>query len=504
MAGDDTYLDDLLSRLSLCNPAAKDLPVVVAAPCPGLPTVAPAAPQAAARAGQAAAKLGKSRRESRVEHLRRPGPAPAAAAQPAPQGFVPPVPRSLIDAKLSEAEVQALILKFLLYHITATGREVADQIKLPFCLAEQQLSQLKADQLVVHKGSAPLGDFVFQLTAAGQDDARRLNRHGSYFGATPVHLDDYIASVHAQSITRHPLTIEELDDALGDLVVEPNLKNQVGQALFAGHGFFIYGAPGNGKTSIAERIGRAYGQTIWIPRALGVEGEIIRLYDPGKHTEAPILPEEEVDTAGLDQRWIRIKCPTIIVGGELTLERLEITINTHTGTGEAPMQLKSNCGVLVIDDFGRQRMSTSELLNRWIVPLDKRHDYLNLRSGKTIQVPFDQLLVFSTNLEPKDLVDEAFLRRIPYKIEVFDPSEAVFRELLKMYADRLGVEYAAEAVDYLIGHHYQSCGRPYRYCHARDLLLHVRNCCLFNRRPVRMSAETFDMAVRNYFAIMGG
>ncbi len=167
------------------------------------------------------------------------------------------------------------------------------------------------------------------------------------------------------------------------------------------------------------------------------------------------------------------------------------------------MQMKSNCGVLVIDDFGRQRISTAELLNRWIVPLDKGHDYSSLRSGKTIQVPFDQLLVFSTNLEPKELVDEAFLRRIPYKIEVFDPSEGQFRELMKMYGERLGVTHSAEAVDYLIDHHYRSCGRPYRFCHARDLLLHIRNFCLFNRRPVLMSAEAFDIAVRNYFAIVG-
>ncbi len=417
--------------------------------------------------------------------------------------FVPVVPESLPAAKLSEAEVQALILKYLLYNITASGREVAEQVKLPFCIVEHQLNQLKADQLVVHKGAAPLSDYVYQLTAAGQDDARRLNRHGSYFGAAPVNLDDYIASVHAQSISRHPLTIEQLDAAFGDLIVEPTIKNQVGQALFAGRGFFIFGAPGNGKTSIAERVGRAYGETIWIPRAIGVEGEIIRFFDPCKHVEAPIRVEEHIDTRSVDQRWIRILRPTIIVGGELTLDRLEITVNTQTGTGEAPVQLKSNCGTLVIDDFGRQRVSIAELLNRWIVPLDKGHDYLNLRSGKTIQVPFDQLLVFSTNLEPKELVDEAFLRRIPYKIEVFDPTEVEFRRLLQMYASTLGVGYAAESVDYLIDQHYKRCKRAFRFCHARDLLLHIRNYCKFNRRPVVMSPSGFDTAVRNYFAIMG-
>ena len=184
------------------------------------------------------------------------------------------------------------------------------------------------------------------------------------------------------------------------------------------------------------------------------------------------------------------------------MDNLEVTRNTSTGISEAPMQLKSNCGTLVIDDFGRQRMSTDELLNRWIVPLEKRFDFLNLPNGKKIEVPFDQLIIFSTNLQPKDLVDEAFLRRIPYKIDVIDPSEEEFRQLLKIMVPKVGFEYRQEPIDYLVEKHYKQAGRPFRNCQPRDLLMQVRNFCFFQGRPQELTAEYFDRAVENYFAMM--
>jgi hypothetical protein len=204
----------------------------------------------------------------------------------------------------------------------------------------------------------------------------------------------------------------------------------------------------------------------------------------------------------IDHRWILVKRPTIVVGGELTMAELEITMNTAVGISEAPVQLKSNTGTLVIDDFGRQRMSTDELLNRWIVPLEKRYDFLNLSSGKKIQVPFDQLIVFSTNLEPRDLVDDAFLRRIPYKIEVPDPTEAEFRELFKMMAPMIGVTYDQASIDYLIATHYDAAERPFRCCQPRDLLSQIRNHCLYIGVEPEMTNEYFDYAVENYFAVM--
>jgi predicted ATPase with chaperone activity len=285
-------------------------------------------------------------------------------------------------------------------------------------------------------------------------------------------------------------------------LIDKKMLLRLGPAINSGRGMFLFGAPGNGKTSIAERITKAFGQTIWIPRAIGIDGEIMRMFDPGMHEEMP-LPANEglLDSRKIDYRWVRIRRPTIDVGGELTMDHLEITLNSTTNVSEAPVQLKSNCGTLVIDDFGRQRMTTDQLLNRWIVPLEKRYDFLNLASGKKIQVPFDQLIVFSTNLEPKQLVDDAFLRRIPYKIEVIDPDEGAFRDLLKIMAEKLGVEYNEDAVDYLIEKHYRNV-RPMRCCQPRDLILQIRNFCRYTNQPAKLTPQTFDFAVENYFAVM--
>lgn len=283
-----------------------------------------------------------------------------------------------------------------------------------------------------------------------------------------------------------------------------DVLDQVGQAIRAGYGFFLYGESGNGKTSLAERVSRAFGNTIWIPRSLTIEGTIIRLFDPCNHVEVP--PENKdglYDQLKIDRRWVRIRRPTILVGGELTMDRLEIRPGTAPGVNEAPLQLKSNGGTLVIDDFGRQRMEPEELLNRWIVPLDRRYDFLSLSNGKTIQVPFDQLLIFSTNMQPHDLADEAFLRRIPYKIRAVDPTEAQFRELFRREAQRVEIPYQEAVIDDLIQKHYVEGGRPFRCCHARDLLRQVKHYCEFKQLPLEMTPERFATAVRNYFAIMG-
>ncbi len=281
------------------------------------------------------------------------------------------------------------------------------------------------------------------------------------------------------------------------------MLDRLGPAINSGRGLFLFGAPGNGKTSIAERVTSAFGEHIWVPRAIGVDGEIMRLFDPMNHEAAPLKEHTGLlDSTKVDKRWIRIKRPTIVVGGELTMNNLEVNKNDATGISESPMQLKSNCGTLVIDDFGRQRMSTDELLNRWIVPLEKRYDFLNMGNGKKIQVPFDQLIVFSTNLEPKDLVDEAFLRRIPYKIEVIDPSENEFRKLFEIFCPKLGFEYNQEAIDYLIEKHYRAVNRPFRNCQPRDLLQQVLNHCYYQGCEAELTPEAFDFAVENYFAVM--
>ena len=417
--------------------------------------------------------------------------------------FLPIEPKSFLQAQLTDSEVEALAIKYLLARGDATGRSIAGQLRLPFVLIDKLLRDLKNDQIVVHRGSAAMNDYQYQLTDLGRERARRLSMHCTYFGSAPVSLKEYVASVKSQSLTDQIISDADLRRAFSDLLINKHMLSRLGPAMNSGRGLFLFGSPGNGKTSIAERITRAFGQHIWIPRAIGIDGEIIRLYDPVNHVEKPLESFEGLyDQRHIDQRWVRIERPTIISGGELTMDSLEVTINKSTGISEAPLQLKSNCGTLVIDDFGRQRMRIDELLNRWILPLEKRFDFLSLPNGKKIEVPFDQLIVFSTNLEPRDLVDEAFLRRIPYKIEVGDPTEDEFRELFKMMAEQLEFEFRQEPLDYLIKEHYQKAGRPFRCCHPRDLLLQVKSFCTYMNEPMELTPDHIDAAVENYFAVM--
>ncbi|HMO84966.1 MAG TPA: AAA family ATPase, partial [Lacipirellulaceae bacterium] len=385
-----------------------------------------------------------------------------AGTADAPTEWRPLEPQTLKEAGLTEGQLEHLALKCLGACGDLSGRELADQHAVPFRLLEPVLQEMKLAQLVAFRGSAPMNDFVYQLTDIGRERAKKLAEHCSYFGAAPVPLEAYCASVAAQSLTKKHPTQRDLERAFQDLLINKHMLRRLGPAVNSGRGLFLYGQPGNGKTSIAERVTAAFGDCIWAPRAIVVDGEIMRVFDPSLHQETPLNePTGPLQTRPIDRRWVRIRRPTIVVGGELTMDALEVCSSAGINVSEAPLQMKSNCGTLVIDDFGRQRMTTDELLNRWIVPLEKRYDFLQMNNGKKIQVPFDQLIIFSTNLEPKDLVDDAFLRRIPYKIEVLDPTEEEFRDLFKMMAPKLGMAFDAKALDYLIDKHYRTAGRPF-------------------------------------------
>ena len=419
------------------------------------------------------------------------------------QPFIPLAPNTLEAAGLNPSMVEELVCRFLLNRGEASGRQISDQLRLPFRLIDPILNRLKSEQMTVYRGANSVNDYTHSLTDQGRDRARRYNLRTTYYGAAPVQLEEYCAAVKLQSVEGQNPKAVDLTNAFKDLLVCKEMLARLGPALNSGRGMFLYGYPGNGKTSIAERVTQAFGRYIWIPRSVTIDGEIMRLYDPLMHE----LAEEKISSGLLnestvDQRWVRIKRPTIVAGGELTMAMLEVQKDKETNINEAPLQLKSNCGVLVIDDFGRQRMRVDELLNRWIVPLEKRYDFLNMSSGKKTQVPFDQLVIFSTNLQPKDLVDDAFLRRIPYKIEVPNPSEMAFRKLFEIMAPKVGLPYKADSVDHLVNKHYISTGRPFRNCHPRDLLLQVRNYCLYNDLPMDMCPEYFDYACDNYFSIM--
>lgn len=416
--------------------------------------------------------------------------------------FLPKEPATLEETGLSPLDIEALVLKVLLMGGPTVGRRIAEQVRLPFGLIADQLRALKAQLLINYSNQATMGDFEYDLTDDGQKRAQWHAARCTYCGAAPVPLAEYVAGVAKQSLSKLKPKLPELCSAFSDLLLGIETLRQIGQAVHFGKGLFLYGQPGNGKTSIAERIVRAVSQHVWIPRTITVTGEIIRLFDPANHEEVPLTSPQGklLDVLQFDRRWVRIRRPVIMVGGELRLEQLEITNNQATGIIESSVQLKSNCGVLVVDDFGRQRCSVAELLNRWIIPLEKGFDYLILPSGRQIQVPFDQLVVFSTNLPPQKLVDEAFLRRIPYKIEVSDPGLREFRDLMRLWCGKLAIEYNEAAVDYVLKKHFAEARRPLRYCQPRDLVQQVKSFCEFQDLPLALSCEALDAAVKNYFA----
>lgn len=427
-----------------------------------------------------------------------PAPEPLTGSQP----FHPLEYDTYGEAGIPDTLAEALILKYLLANGIETGRSIARALCLPGKSTMELLADLKGRQLVVYKNQAAMGDFEYTLTTNGRELGNRYLEECAYCGPAPVPLKAYIDSVHAQTIKHENPGIKELREAFSDLLINDAMLERLGPAINSGKGLFLFGFPGNGKTSIAERITRSFGTPIWIPYTILVDGEIIQLYDPQSHEPVGSTGMSIVKGQAYDPRWIKILRPTIMVGGELRMSSLELRFDPNTKITEAPLQLKSNCGTLVIDDFGRQTMNPDELLNRWIVPLEKRYDFLALNSGKKMQVPFDQLIVFSTNLEPKELVDDAFLRRIPYKINVIDPTEAEFRQLFRLMSDAFRMAMNEAALDHLIEHHYRVKQRPFRSCQPRDLLLQIIDRARFLGVEPEMTTEGFEIACENYFTLL--
>jgi predicted ATPase with chaperone activity len=418
--------------------------------------------------------------------------------------FRPAEPKSIEETGLSPTIIENLVVKYVMLIGSASGRQIAEQICLPFGLLEPIFQSLRQRQLLINSASAQLGDFVYSLTEQGRQRARTVMEQSSYMGAAPVPLEDYIVSVEAQTIRAESPQKRHLAKAFADISVEADMLDMLGPAVNSGAGLFLYGAPGNGKTTLARRITACFGNSVWIPRTLTEDGQLIKLFDAACHEPITDSGSGLLKSAEHDRRWIKIRRPSVVVGGELTLENLEIRHDPIANVCEASLQLKSNCGCLLIDDFGRQRVAPLDLLNRWIVPLENRYDFLVLPTGKKIQVPFEQLILFSTNLEPNDLADEAFLRRIPYKIEVHNPSRKEFESLFQSTAKSLHCEYRPDTVEHLIEKHYRPLDRPFRRCHPRDLMFQVRNYCVYNSLPIEMRSEYFDRIVPSYFTVVTG
>jgi predicted ATPase with chaperone activity len=420
------------------------------------------------------------------------------------ENFSPTRPVSLEETGLGEEFIEQLICKYLVVFGTSKGRTIADSVCLPFNIVETILGTLRTNQFIVHAGSASFNDYYYSLTNQGRTRAMAFLESCAYVGPAPVPLMDYVISVEAQSITAESPGPERLVEAVRGISVDPTLFESLGPAVNSGAGMFLYGAPGNGKSTLAKRITLCFGQEIWIPHAIYEDGQVIKFYDSAYHKQVVTDQRSIIKCGEYDRRWVKISRPTVVVGGELTMDNLELRHDPRTNINEAPLQMKSNCGCLLIDDFGRQRIEPTQLLNRWIVPLEMRHDFLTLPTGKKLQVPFDQLVIFSTNLEPRDLVDEAFLRRIPFKIEIGDPSEEEFHQLFELYTKSFGCEYRREIIDDLIKRHYRPTNRRLRRCQARDLLLQIRSYCNYMGHPMELRPEYFDRAIKSYFATVLG
>ena len=417
----------------------------------------------------------------------------------ADESFRPSEPNSILETGIPSSLVESLVIKRLAVVGMSSGRQLANDLCLPFATLENLFTHLRSRQMIVHKGSAPLNDYCYALTETGRDRATIANRACSYVGPAPVPLMDYILSAEAQTIRAESPKRDQLRNAFRDISINESLFESLGPAINSGAGLFLYGEPGNGKSTLAQRITQCFGHEIWVPHAILEDGQIIKFFDAAYHRPSQDDSDALIHEAAYDKRWVKIRRPTVVVGGELTMDALEIRHDALSNISEASLQMKSNCGCLLVDDFGRQRIEPQELLNRWIVPLESGTDYLTLSTGKKIQVPFEQLIIFSTNLEPSDLVDEAFLRRIPYKIEIKDPSPKEFHVLFQIYCDKFDCEYEADVVDYLLNTHYFKTQRRLRRCHPRDLLSQIRSFCIYNELPMELRREYFDRVVKSYF-----
>lgn len=407
-------------------------------------------------------------------------------------------PPSLDELDINQGQVVDILLR-LTYNEGEVGATRAEEVvKLPYRLIDDLLAWMQQEHLLeVAKAVGSLGrrGYVYSLTDGGRARAKEAFERTQYVGPAPVPLEKYTKAVLAQAAVEK-LSRAQVQQALTHLILPQNFDRKIGPAVNAGSSLFLYGPPGNGKTTISEAIAHMLGsgEPIWMPYAVTVGGAIIQIYDSLIHK----FSNEE--RGGADHRWGLFQRPSVMVGGELTMEHLDLRYEPVAKFYEAPLQMKANCGMFLIDDFGRQQISPTQLLNRWIVPLETRIDFLRLNSGMTFQIPFKQLLVFSTNLDPDDLVDGAFLRRIQIKVGVFGPDEKMFYRIFENQAQALGfATIDRDSFLHFLNEWYRKTGKPLQSVHPRDILKAVKVLCEYANEPLHMTPDLIDEACQGYF-----
>jgi hypothetical protein len=420
------------------------------------------------------------------------------AHQPTP----PPPPATIAETGLHPDTLSQLLLKTLVAG-ESSGTGLADKLRLPYSVLESLIQHARVEKLVEVRGAAGPGSagYRYVLTDLGRDRANQYLDVSRYVGPAPVPLAQYNAYVRACMAARPFVDRHTLVSGFDGLIVNKAMLDQLGPGVNSGKSLFLYGAPGNGKTVIAQGIGRSLGTEMFVPFAMDVDGQTITMFDPVNHqlVSGPGESGSVVAAASQDRRWERIVRPVVVVGGELTLDMLDLTFNPIARFYEAPIQLKANGGVFVVDDFGRQRIPPRDLLNRWIVPLESRVDYLTLHTGRKFEIPFNVLIIFATNLKPESLADEAFLRRIPYKIMAKNPTMDEFCQIFELNCRRRNIAFDPVLVEYLNRKYYQPRRLQMRACHPRDLVEQVVDRCRYYGRDLAITRELLDAACASYF-----
>jgi hypothetical protein len=420
------------------------------------------------------------------------------SGQPTP----PPPPATIADTGLHPDTLAQLLLKTLVGG-EATGTILAEKLRLPYSVLDALVQHARVEKLVEVRGASGTGTagYRYSLTDLGRDRAMQFFEVSRYVGPAPVPLAQYNAYVRACMAARPYVDRERLATGFDQLIVGKGMLDLLGPAVNSGKSLFLYGAPGNGKTVVAEGIGRALGTEMYVPHAIDVDGQTITTFDAVNHQpiESPAQTLSVIASASLDRRWEKIRRPVVVVGGELTLEMLDLTFNPIAKFYEAPIQMKANGGVFVVDDFGRQRIPPRDLLNRWIVPLESRVDFLTLHTGRKFEIPFNVLIVFATNLQPASLADEAFLRRIPYKIVAKNPTVDEYCQIFELNCRKRSLPFDPVMVEYLLRKYYQPRKLQMRACHPRDLVDQVVNNCRYQGREPLITRELLDAACDSYF-----